>query len=306
MMRIKHWISIVTLVLAVILPLGGTARAAFPGGDGKIAFMDFFSSRIFTIQPNGSGLTAVTPSGWNTSAPSWSADGSKIAFVRSRLDGSPDALMSANADGSGISTVVPFSKGRYISSPSWSPDGSTIAYCATRAQDAVFTVHADGTALTRVTIGNHADCDPAWSPDGSSLAIATHYPGFYLNSRIVTINPDGTGRTVVLGSGVNYAPDWSPDGSHLVISRRVAGAYYDIFTVRADGTGLMDLTNSPHRHEWTPAYSPSGTRIVYSREQDSGYGPDDLWIRNADGTGRPHRLTDTLDRDEFHPSWQPT
>ena len=313
MRRIALIAAVTALVLASLGPLDGTAQAAFPGGDGDIAYGTLFPlSRVYTIGSDGSNRTMVTPADWAASSPAWSADGSTIAFVRNRPDGSSSALMTMDPNGSGLSTVVPFATGRTIDSPTWSPDGNSLAFCAFRRHGpAIFTVHANGTALTNITLGTHDDCDPAWSPDGNTIALDTHLPATRA-SRIVTINPDGTGRTVVVNLGFNYYPDWSPDGTHLTFARFVpdpgAGfGTYDIFTVKTDGTQLRNLTRSPSRSEWTPAYSPSGTSIVYAREQGATTSlPDDLWIIASNGVGRPTRLTDTPRYDEFNPSWQPT
>lgn len=60
-----------------------SADAAFPGGDGKIAFSkDNYRqgvSGIFTIAPEGGSQERVGPEfGYS---PSWSADGQKLVFV---------------------------------------------------------------------------------------------------------------------------------------------------------------------------------------------------------------------------------
>jgi len=309
MRRVRYIAAALVLAITTPLPFVGAARATFPGADGRIAFGSSFPARIITIDPTGSGRKAVTPLTRSSLAPAWSADGSKIAFVRERRypGYSHYSLVTSNADGSNPLTVVPFSR-QVITSPAWSPDGSTIAYCSSWIDSAVFTVDANGTSRTKLTTGAHEDCDPAWSPDGALIALDTRLRRRH-RSRIVTIHPDGTSRRVVVLSGFNYSPDWSPDGSHLTFTRwvRIPGrsyGFYDIFTVRADdGTELTNITHTPERGEWAPAYSPTGTRLVYARDQ-RGSVLEDLWIKSADGTGHPRRLTDTPHRSETEPDWQ--
>jgi TolB protein len=231
-----------------------------------------------------------------------------IAFVRHHHADQRTALVVMDANGSGVSVVVPFIE-RPITGPAWSPDGSTIAFCAQHGRrSAVYTVNTDGSALTKLSPEGRNDCDPVWSPDGASIAVDTYPSDGTFRTRLAVMNADGTGRQVILGTGYNFFPDWSPDGTALVFSRGLGNGFgdYDVFTVDVDGSNLTDITNSPHRSEWTPAFSPSGTWIVYPREQaESNAAPDDLWIRSSDGTGRPHRLTDTRHSDEWNPSWQP-
>jgi hypothetical protein len=61
------------LVGAVATP----ARAAFPGVNGEIGFMDG-SNQLSTVQPDGTSLTPLALVG---TSPAYSADGRRIAFV---------------------------------------------------------------------------------------------------------------------------------------------------------------------------------------------------------------------------------
>lgn len=299
--------GVMTLTLALIGPMGeGSAWAAFPGDDGLIAYTGgtHFNerARVYTIGSDGSGRAAVTPQNRYSFAPAWSADGASIAFVRYGQSGY--ALLTAAADGSHVHIVVPASTFLALYSPAWSPDGASLAFSAySHGRHAVYTVSANGSGLTKITLGTHDDSHPSWSPDGNTIAVDTTLSS--RATRIVTMATDGTGRTPVVATGYNADPDWSPDGSHLVFER-LGFARFDIFTVKADGTELTNLTGSRRRDETTPVYSPSGTWIAYARTQSRFTLNEDLWYRRADGTGIPHRVTDTPRLDEYFPSWQPT
>src|SRR5205085_8670291 len=57
--------------------------------------------------------------------------------------------------------------------------------------------------------------------------------------------------------------------------------------------------------ERQPSWSPDGTQILYSADVAGPVGSSrcsDLYIRNADGTGTPARLTNTDTFNESHPS----
>ena len=74
------------ILLAVLCSVGlaGTAQAAFPGQNGKIALTS--SGRIQTFNPDGTGGAALTTMSDHSAA--WSADGQRVAFVSLR-DGAP-------------------------------------------------------------------------------------------------------------------------------------------------------------------------------------------------------------------------
>ena len=59
------------------------ARATFPGSPGKIAFVSVrdANQEIYVMNADGSGQTRLTFSPGSDRTPSWSPDGTKIAYV---------------------------------------------------------------------------------------------------------------------------------------------------------------------------------------------------------------------------------
>ena len=140
--------------------------------------------RIFTIRPNGTGITQITNGGLDR-APTWSPDSKRIAFARG------SQLWIMNADGSGLTRIV----GGYIRNPAWSPDGSTIAFTQssprTGATD-IYTVAATGGPVHQLTrTPSISEQFPSWSPDGTKIAFQYKaHPG-----DIYVMNANGTGVT---------------------------------------------------------------------------------------------------------------
>ena len=101
------------------------ARAAFPGKNGKIVFSNSRAgnnSEIYVMNPNGSGVQRLTEDQFAPAtdlSPTWSADGTRIAFSRD-FD-----IYSMNADGSNRTQLTNNADAEY--NPTWSPDGSRIA-----------------------------------------------------------------------------------------------------------------------------------------------------------------------------------
>ena len=70
---------VVLAVLLATLLVPAASQAAFPGANGKIAFVR--SGDIWTMNPGGTGQVNLTNSAENESSPAWSADGQQIAFA---------------------------------------------------------------------------------------------------------------------------------------------------------------------------------------------------------------------------------
>lgn len=117
----------------------------------RIAFVstrDGGTSHVFVINADGTGLTEITKlAGSAEGAPSWSADGRHIAFMRA-FSGT-DGIWYVNPDGSNPVQVTNKVGDAY---PSWSPDGSRIAFTSTRDGGGdLYVVNADGSNLQRLT-----------------------------------------------------------------------------------------------------------------------------------------------------------
>ena len=210
-------LAVVMLVLAA-----GSADAAFPGANGKIAFVkDNFrqgSSGIFAVAPDGSGGERIGPEyGY---APSWSADGEKLVFIglsgENERDFNEDIYVT-NADGSGMERVT--SSRAYESSPSFFPDGETIDFTrySNKNGSDVFSMKLDGTGLTKLTDDpGFYEESLAVSPDGQKIAFSR----YNRSSDIYVMDADGTNRENLTGTGRvdEFGADWSPDGQKIAFT----------------------------------------------------------------------------------------
>jgi TolB protein len=256
-----------TLLLALILV--GSAHAAFPGQNGKIAFTR--SIAIHVVNPDGSGDTTVA----DGRRPAWSADGKRLAYVSGNL-------VVANADGTQATDIDgTFSE----DNPAWSPDGARLAYDAIRffcvphtcgaLPQGIYVINSNGTGDDQVTDPGY---DPAWSPDGSKIAFTGYVPEpFGFTTDIFVMNPDGSGITNLTRTHNAYesSPAWSPDGSKLAFTGTDEfGRFADINVMNADGSGVTRLTDdgSIDTQESYPAWSPDGTKIAFQSDRHSSSG----------------------------------
>ena len=200
---------------ATILHPATPAAAAFPGSNGRIAYVSSITGNqeIFVVDSDGTNPVNLTKSTGADVDPAFSADGSKIAFTSSRTGNSEVFVM--NADGSGQTNITnsPGSE----SEPAWSPDGSKIVFTRfiSGVGGQIWVMNADGTNQVLLA-GQRSYCggnsSPAWSPDGARIAF---FSVRACSLHTFVMNADGSGQTN-LGEGQN--PAWSPDGTRLVVA----------------------------------------------------------------------------------------
>jgi len=138
----------------------GTALAKEPGqGRGG----------IYVLPVTGDGTIRLVIGGG--SDPSWSPDGTNIAYSANRdKDGGKSSIFIAKADGSG---EIRLTEKKYSArSPAWSPDGKTIAFVSNwKEMDQILLVGTDGSGIRQLTRDKRMTCSrPSWSPDGEQIA----------------------------------------------------------------------------------------------------------------------------------------
>jgi dipeptidyl aminopeptidase/acylaminoacyl peptidase len=77
----------------------------------------------------------------------------------------------------------------------------------------------------------------------------------------------------------------------------------DVYLLQLGNGGPVRLTDGPEK-EFDPAISPDGTRIAYRRNPRAGSDAADIWLMNADGSGK-RNLTNAPERSNWAPAWTP-
>jgi Tol biopolymer transport system component len=249
------------------------AVAAFPGKNGAIAYTR--NDRIWLRLADGSevrlGLGAE---------PSFSPDGTRIAFLRyGRRTGNAN-IWTMDADGANKVRVT--SERAFEAGPAWSPDGSKLVYDALRASTGyeLYVISSTAPFGEPVQITSTLDQeeeDPRWSPDGTRIAfqVISCPPTALCGTQIGVVNADGSGyRTLTPQVGDEEgAPDWSPDSSTLVFdSDRDAGpSDSDIYSIPAGGGTVTRITHTGgDAMRSIPVWSPDGTRLLCAMQPATG------------------------------------
>jgi Tol biopolymer transport system component len=168
----------------------------------------------------------------------------------------------------------------------------------------VFSMHADGRNVTKLTSQGLSNMHPAWSRDGRWIAFSRDIGGF-ADEEIFIMRADGSSqRRITDRPGQSSYPTWSPDGRRIAFVSNGDGDN-ELYVIDVDGTDATGgigtrLTNRPG---WDnrPAWSPDGTRIAFESDRD---GSIQLYVMNANGSG-PLRLTNNAGFDG-DPAWSPS
>jgi WD40-like Beta Propeller Repeat len=289
--KLRPALAAATLV-ALCLLAPGSASAALPGTNGKIAFVSHRDGNpeIYTMNPDGTNVTRLTNHSGGDDDPAWSPDGKRIAFVRSSCC-SP-TLWVMNADGANQHEI---SSTGAASSPSWSPDGSRIVVKDSEPQRVrIYTDTGMPLGFMPGTNFLDEDYDPSWSPTGDRIAYARRpceEPDTCLGDPTLWITKlDGSSNAPLGGTD---APDWFPNGQRLAFNSCFTDEFEvvhcSIVFLNADGTGAAVGTPEGFIQ---PAISPDGQRIAYTDMAEQ-----DVYVDGVPVTTHP--------ANDYAPSWQP-
>ena len=280
--QVRLFAGVAALVIAVVVAIGlvlGVFGSSEDTADGRIAFHSYRDgdADIYVMNGDGSGLVQLTDNGFSDAYPTWSPDGSRIAFVSDR-DGDLDVhdIYVMNADGSGVEQLTDGCSKVHLE---WSPEADRIAYVS---YGDVYLINVDGSGIEQLTGEPLESCAGVfWSDrDGDGVNEA------YIRNADGSVEPFNGDLTSLDWDVVDSSPAWSPDGDRIAFQSHRDGDY-EIYVMNADGSGVEQLTGNEYGDE-LPSWSADGSRIAFTSDRD---GDADIYLMNADGSG-VERLTD--------------
>ena len=262
------------------------------------------------MQPDGSGLRALTDDQLDELDPAWSPDGSMLVYTSAPYAGSDCkacalTLRIAHADGTHSTPVTSHGAGIYDNGAAWSPDGTTIAFVrgTSDTPGRLYTVHPDGSAVTPMSTTLHASA-PSWSPDGATIAFAsTTGDGVGILAIDVAGGPVRTEVATPSGEVTSdlHDPAWSPDGTAIAFAGR-HGLY--VAPVGKPARRIVTALGAGH-----PSWSPDGLRLAFDAlctncTTAGGRTLDrDIYAVGSDGSSLVQLTDDPAD--DSSPAWRP-
>lgn len=253
---------------------GSGARAVTSGGnndqhaawspDGKqLVFTRAAEDDLFVVGTDGSGLRNLTGDGGTAQEyePSWSPDGTTIAFARGTSAGQ-GSIYVIPAGGGGSTNITPEDPTpptcdpdffRASKEPSWSPDGTRIAFTGPSLCPGgsgpknygtdIWLMAPNGGGKTNITNNDGpSEAEPHWSPDGAEIAFTSDAEEREGNSDLMAMNADGSAMRKIVDREIKGEDiDWGPAPPARVVPVRLTAKSKALSGRRVRTTGKLVL-----------------------------------------------------------------
>jgi TolB protein len=191
-------------------------------------------------------------------SPSWSPDGTRLAYVSFE---NKKPVVYVHSLATGKRTVAANFKGSN-SAPAWSPDGRRLAVVLTKdGGSQLFTVSADGSGVQRLASSGGIDTEPQYSPDGQFIYFTSDRGGSPQIYRVSTSG--GMPQRVTFEGSYNVTPRLSPDNRSMAfISRRDGGFRLAVMDLASKQVQVLTDSNKDE----SPSFAPNGRMILIATE----------------------------------------
>lgn len=240
----------------------------------RIAYVTKSSGRytLWIADSDGDGAKAALSSPEPIISPSWSPNGSSLAYVSFE---SRKPVVYVHELLTGQRRAVANFKGSN-SAPTWAPDGKSLV--ATLSRDGgsqLFRIDLAGGEPRKLTQAGSINTEPVFTPDGSALFFVSDRGGSPQVYRMPA--QGGPSERVTFAGNYNISPALSPDGRLLAFVSR-SGGTFRLHVMDLNSGQVTPLTDT-HADE-RPSFAPNSRLLVYATVQQ---GQEALMTTTLDG-----------------------
>lgn len=261
--------------------------------DSPLAFVrqEGKNKEIYTVLPQGRDLKRITRLGGLNLSPSWSMDGTRIAFTHI---GKTRHELGIYDSKSGKITMISRGLGQTVISPVFGPDDMvTVALNRDGVTD-IYELDKRYKPKRRLARSQYIDVSPSFDRTGAKMAFTSGRAG---NPHVYLMNfKSGDVRRVTMTGKYNTHPCLSPDGRYIAYTHRTSNGHriylHDLQTGRE-----KPLTSGPGNDEY-PAFGPDGYFVAFASNRSGEY---KIYLTTRHGDS-PRRIS-TGKGQAFAPAW---
>lgn len=232
---------------------------------------------LMLIDSDGENLRRISGSPGLIYSPTWSPDGTKLAYTVKDENGW--RLVERDMATGATRTVHTADGETQILTPTYVPGTAKMAFASWAGRgpqiheiDAV-----QGCCIRRLTSGGGDNLSPTFAGDGSRFAFHSTRTGRH---HIFTAAADGSGAVAItpFGESVEYqSPDYQPTGTRVTF-HGISRGTYQIMVADAGRPGgqIQQLTSSGRNED--PSWAADGRHIVYTSQPRLGAGSASLYV----------------------------
>lgn len=225
--------------------LPGGSRLAYVYSSNGLTDVLNVTNSAGTPKPIVSHGSTSTSGAGGISSPTWSPDGTTIAYIGIDNNFNTQFLFTVPAGGGPEKRLFPTSptdqqsrRGEVFRGLAWGKSYFLFASNLTGTPE-IWRLNSDGSGPLQLTTDKTEDGSPAWSPDGKQFAYYSKRANGY---QIMVMNYDGTGARQLTNTANNWSPVWSPDGNWIAFSS-TRGGRLDVYIMDKNGGNVQLLTD---------------------------------------------------------------
>ncbi len=264
--------------------------------DSPIAFVRQTGKdkEIFTVLPQGRDLRQITRLGGFNLSPSWSSDGSKIAFTHIGKTRHELGIYDSKTKKITLKTK---GLGQTVISPVFAPGDRLIVALNRNGATNIYQLDSQFKPGRTLARSSYIEVSPSFDRTGNKMVFTSGRAG---NPHIYLMDmKSGDVRRVTLTGKYNTHPCLSPNGRYVAYTHRTSNGHriylHDLETGRE-----KQLTFGPGSDEY-PAFGPDGYFVAFASSRSGGY---KLYLTTRHGDA-PRKIS-TGKGQAFAPAWDTT